>query len=231
MDWTFPPFCCITTAASTRAIYPKAAGMSTIAKPAAPSSSVMTAAYRSSARQAIVQDATNATLHCPQSIDIPQKVTGNRPVCGKSQTRERIIIQTEKKYALSLAEQIMKKAIRMKKKKHITPFDSRPLDNGGICAGCKATARIARNLTIDEVVVTGTRNETDIRHLPMTISVVNRKVLERRFQPSVLPALTEQVPGLFAKAAASWDSGPRSSRRNEPARHRRQPYGWFAGAD
>lgn len=60
-DWTFPPFCCITTAASTRAIYPKAAGMRTIAKPAAPSSSVMTVAYRSSARQAIVQDATNAT--------------------------------------------------------------------------------------------------------------------------------------------------------------------------
>ena len=51
---------------------------------------------------------------------------------------------------------------------------------------------------IDEVVVTGTRNETDIRHLPMTISVVNRKALEQRFQPSVLPALTEQVPGLFA---------------------------------
>ena len=58
---TFPPFCCITTVASTKAIYPKAAEMRTIAKPAAPSSSVMTAAYRSSARQAIVQDATNAT--------------------------------------------------------------------------------------------------------------------------------------------------------------------------
>ena len=31
----------------------------------------------------------------------------------------------------------------------------------------------------------------------MTISVVNRKVLEQSFQPSVLPVLTEQVPGLF----------------------------------
>ncbi len=68
----------------------------------------------------------------------------------------------------------------------------------GFAQAAKDSARIARNLTIDEVVVTGTRNETDIRHLPMTISVVNRKVLERRFQPSVLPALTEQVPGLFA---------------------------------
>ena len=26
-----------------------------------------------------------------------------------------------------------------------------------------------RSYTIDEVVVTGTRNETDIRHLPMTV--------------------------------------------------------------
>ena len=68
----------------------------------------------------------------------------------------------------------------------------------GFAQAAKDSARIARNLTIDEVVVTGTRNETDIRHLPMTISVVNRKVLEQRFQPSVLPALTEQVPGLFA---------------------------------
>ena len=31
-----------------------------------------------------------------------------------------------------------------------------------------------RNYTLNEVVVTGTRNATDIRHLPMTISVVGR---------------------------------------------------------
>ena len=68
----------------------------------------------------------------------------------------------------------------------------------GLAQTAKDSTRVARSLTIDEVVVTGTRNETDVRHLPMTISVVNRKVLERRFQPSVLPALTEQVPGLFA---------------------------------
>ncbi len=68
----------------------------------------------------------------------------------------------------------------------------------GFAQAAKDSARIARNLIIDEVVVTGTRNETDIRHLPMTISVVNRKALKQRFQPSVLPVLTEQVPGLFA---------------------------------
>ena len=50
---------------------------------------------------------------------------------------------------------------------------------------------------IGEVVITGTRNETDIRHLPMTVSVVGRERIERGFQPSLLPVLTEQVPGLF----------------------------------
>lgn len=59
------------------------------------------------------------------------------------------------------------------------------------------TTRVARSLAIDEVVVTGTRNETDIRHLPLTVSVVNRKQIERTYQPSLLPILTEQVPGLF----------------------------------
>ena len=49
------------------------------------------------------------------------------------------------------------------------------------------STRIARNLTTDEVVVTGTRNETDIRHLPMTISVVDRKQLEATYQHSVRP--------------------------------------------
>lgn len=56
---------------------------------------------------------------------------------------------------------------------------------------------ITRNYIIDEVVVTGTRNETDIRHLPMTISVVGRQQLANSYQPSVLPTLTEQIPGLF----------------------------------
>ena len=59
------------------------------------------------------------------------------------------------------------------------------------------TSRVARNYAIEEVVVTGTRNETDIRHLPMTISVVKRQQLEQNYRPSILPTLTEQIPGLF----------------------------------
>ena len=50
---------------------------------------------------------------------------------------------------------------------------------------------------IDEVVVTGTRNATDVRHLSQTVSIVNRAKIEHAMQPSLLPVLTEQVPGLF----------------------------------
>lgn len=71
---------------------------------------------------------------------------------------------------------------------------------GGTALQAKAdsdTTRVSRNVTTQEVVVTGTRNETDIRHLPMTVSVVTRPQIEKRFEPSLLPILTEQVPGLF----------------------------------
>lgn len=53
---------------------------------------------------------------------------------------------------------------------------------------------------LEEVVVTGTRNVTDIRHLPMTVSVVGRSTIERSGSASLLPVLTEQVPGLFSTA-------------------------------
>ncbi len=50
---------------------------------------------------------------------------------------------------------------------------------------------------LDNVVVTGTRNSTDIRHLPMTLSVVGRDKLTENMRTNVLPTLAEQVPGLF----------------------------------
>ena len=50
---------------------------------------------------------------------------------------------------------------------------------------------------IDEVVVTGTRSETDVRHLSQTVSVVGRTKIRQAMQPSLLPVLTEQIPGLF----------------------------------
>ena len=56
---------------------------------------------------------------------------------------------------------------------------------------------VQKKVTIGEVVVTGTRNKTDVRHLPMTVSVVNREQIEHRNDPSLLPLLTEYIPGLF----------------------------------
>lgn len=60
------------------------------------------------------------------------------------------------------------------------------------------TTAVDRNYVLHEVVITGTRNATDIRHLPMTLSIINRSELEKRYEPSLLPTLTEQIPGLFA---------------------------------
>lgn len=42
---------------------------------------------------------------------------------------------------------------------------------GGMLSAPADSLRL-KSYKLDEVVVTGTRNETDIRHLPMTISVV-----------------------------------------------------------
>ena len=45
--------------------------------------------------------------------------------------------------------------------------------------------------------MTGTRNATDIRHLPMTVTVIEREKLTEQHQTSVLPTVMQQVPGLF----------------------------------
>lgn len=62
----------------------------------------------------------------------------------------------------------------------------------------KDSIKVARSYAINEVVVTGTRSETDVRHLPMIVSVVGRPQLEASQQTSVLPVLNSQVPGFFS---------------------------------
>ena len=62
----------------------------------------------------------------------------------------------------------------------------------------KDSTKVARSYAINEVVATGTRSETDVRHLPMTVSVVGRPQLEASQQTSVLPVLNSQVPGFFS---------------------------------
>ena len=60
-----------------------------------------------------------------------------------------------------------------------------------------------KSYKLDEVVVTGTRNETDIRHLPMTISVVSRQQLEQTYQPSILPTPAGRGYGSAARHTAA----------------------------
>ena len=57
-------------------------------------------------------------------------------------------------------------------------------------------------VNIQEVVVTGTRNEVDIRHLPMTVTVVGQQKLIEQNHQSILPAVMQQVPGLFVTSRA-----------------------------
>lgn len=59
------------------------------------------------------------------------------------------------------------------------------------------TLNISRNLKMEEVVVTGTRQETGLKNLPVSVSIIHRDKLEQTHSPSLLPTLTEQVPGLF----------------------------------
>ena len=66
---------------------------------------------------------------------------------------------------------------------------------------------VADSLEIGEVVVTGTRNATDVRHLPMTVTIVDRTTLTAEHQPSVLPTVMREVPGLFITSRAMMGYG------------------------
>jgi len=77
--------------------------------------------------------------------------------------------------------------------------------------------------SIEEVVITGTRAATNIRHLSQTVNVIDRKAIEESNRLSLLPLLTEQVPGLFitqrgfAGYGVSGGSAGNISMRDSPA--------------
>ena len=68
-------------------------------------------------------------------------------------------------------------------------------------------AQMADSLALQEVVVTGTRNATDVRHLPMTVNVLGRQLLTEQHQTSVLPTVMQQVPGLFVTSRSMMGYG------------------------
>lgn len=54
-----------------------------------------------------------------------------------------------------------------------------------------------RGVTINEIVVTGTRHNTDSRFIPNTITQVSREKLSESHDFSAIPTVTELTPGLF----------------------------------
>lgn len=52
-------------------------------------------------------------------------------------------------------------------------------------------------IILDDIVVTGTMPKVNLRNVPMSISVVTGNKITQRLQPSLLPLLAEEVPGLF----------------------------------
>lgn len=97
----------------------------------------------------------------------------------------------------------------------------------------KDTTQTGHNYEIDDVVVTGTRNETDIRHLPMTISVVNRETIGQRSEPFPAPHIDRT--GSRIVHHQSWGDGiwsvKRCGRRYQPAWYRWQPHYRIIGID
>lgn len=77
--------------------------------------------------------------------------------------------------------------------------DSLQSEKSGWTEICKSisTGFTSYILPLEDVVVTGTRNEEDVRHLPMTVTVIEREKLTEQHQPSILPTVMQQVPGLF----------------------------------
>lgn len=63
------------------------------------------------------------------------------------------------------------------------------------------------SIALGEVVVTGSRNATDVRHLPMTVTVVGRERLAEQHRTSVLPTVMQEVPGLFVTSRAMMGYG------------------------
>ena len=63
------------------------------------------------------------------------------------------------------------------------------------------------SIALKEVVVTGTRNAVDVRHLPMTVSIVGRETLTEQHQASVLPTVMQQVPSLFVTSRSMMGYG------------------------
>lgn len=71
----------------------------------------------------------------------------------------------------------------------------------------QAQVLLMDSLSLGEVVVTGTRNAVDVRHLPMTVTIIDRQTLTEQHQTNVLPTVMQQVPGLFVTSRSMMGYG------------------------
>ena len=69
------------------------------------------------------------------------------------------------------------------------------------------TIRSSKVYEIGEVVVTGSRNETDVRHLSQTVSVINRIDIEHAMQPLYYLCLPNKFRDCLSPQEVSWDMG------------------------
>ncbi len=75
-----------------------------------------------------------------------------------------------------------------------------------LSAPLRAAERVD-SLSMQEVVVTASRSVDDVHQLPQTVSVIGRTQLASQYRPSVLPTLSELVPGLFVTSRAAMGYG------------------------
>lgn len=57
--------------------------------------------------------------------------------------------------------------------------------------------QINDSIRLNEVIVTGTMPKVNLRNVPMSVTIVGEQQIQSRLEPSLLPLLTEEVPGLF----------------------------------
>ncbi len=85
--------------------------------------------------------------------------------------------------------------------------DSRPWRESDKTLSMSLSPQTTDSLTLREVVVTGSRNVVDIRHLPMTVTVIGRETLTQQQYTNVLPTVMQQVPSLFVTSRSMMGYG------------------------
>ena len=65
----------------------------------------------------------------------------------------------------------------------------------GVCFAQSDTVRMQGS--IGEVIVEGSRHHSDLRHTPLTVSIIPQTKIESQHNSSLLPTIAQQVPGLF----------------------------------